>query len=203
MKRFISALLCVFLIQFNVFSQNRVQEQAYPSNELSFAYGYVTYPEIALTLGGALGTALTGGLSRLGEASMLGSFSLDYQHFVHRSISVGGTLAYEHCILRFDSRAGSSESGEAIYNEGERNHIGVISLMPSAKFQWFNTPHFGMYSKLAAGLMLVCSKDEVSPNFAFQATPAGIDFGGRTFRGFLETGFGCQGLLLAGVRFCF
>ena len=118
-------------------------------------------------------------------------------------MAVGAACSYEHYIMRFDKAAGTDEDGNKIYTEGETNHHDMVSIMPSLKLLWFNRPHFSMYSKLAAGLLLHFGGEKPGANVAFQLSPVCADFGGRLCRGFVDLGFGCQGLASAGVRFCF
>jgi len=63
-----------------------------------------------------------------------------------------------------------------------------------------------MYSKLALGVLI--GSDSGEPNdkttaaLGWQASAVGAEFG-SSFRGFVELGFGEQGILLAGLRYKF
>ncbi len=39
------------------------------------------------------------------------------------------------------------------------------------------------------------------PSFGFQVDPIAMEFGGMSFRGFVEAGIGMEGLVKAGVRY--
>ena len=78
--------------------------------------------------------------------------------------------------------------------------------MATSKFIWFNREHFGMYSKVSLGLMLLLgdmNEDKPIPMFAGHVSSVCMEFGGKALRGFLETGYGNQGLLNFGVKFSF
>ena len=63
-----------------------------------------------------------------------------------------------------------------------------------------------MYSKLSLGLMLALdgkNEDKPIPMPAGQVSSVCMEFGGKALRGFLETGWGNQGLLNFGVKFSF
>ena len=80
--------------------------------------------------------------------------------------------------------------------------------MPSVKFNWLRKEHFGMYSSLAAGIMVASlsgSKNGDSDskvNFMGQLTGLGAEFGGQ-LRGFAELGFGERGVFTLGLRYKF
>lgn len=204
MKRILNIIILSILISIftgiESHAQTFVSRQGYefPANEISLSYGYITVPHIAYAFGGIFGTAFSLGLAKVSEINSTGAVALDYQRYVCRSVAVGAVLAYENCAIRFDS-----SDGEGGTIEGERQNSSIISIMPAAKFQWFNCRNVGMYSKLAAGAMMSISKDSSSVGFAFQLSPVCIDFGGCACRGFLEAGLGSQGLVQAGIRYCF
>ena len=56
----------------------------------------------------------------------------------------------------------------------------------------------------AVGVMLALTPDSsVRPLLSAHLSSVGVDFGGRSVRGFAEAGFGSLGLLNGGLRFCF
>ena len=90
--------------------------------------------------------------------------------------------------------------------------------MPSVKFNWLRKDHWGLYSKVAAGVTYAKFNekyyDELGKNiddkatandivFNFQATAIGIEAGSSHVRAFTEFGIGEQGIALAGVRYKF
>ena len=209
MKRFLSlALFAVFASVSMAGAQTHTTRQGYslPDNEISVYYGQGTYTQLSMALGGAFGTAFTFGAARLDELTSTGAIGVEYHRYVHRSIAVGGVFGYEGGTMRFATISGTDENGEPVYDSEASSGSGNYSffqLMPSVAFKWFSLPHVSMYSRIALGAMLGVSGNDTSVSFAFQASPVGIDFGVTRFRGFLEAGFGCQGILTAGLRFCF
>ncbi len=78
--------------------------------------------------------------------------------------------------------------------------------MPAVKYNWLNRDRFSMYSKIALGVLIGidsgADNDKTTAAFAWQASAVGAEFG-NSFRGFLELGFGEQGILVAGLRYKF
>ncbi len=225
MKRLITILIVLTAAVGTMSAQKTyTSKQGYeiPANEFSFSYGRVSLPTFAYTLGGALGSAFTGGLARMSTAVSTGSFGLEYEHYVHPNVALGGLFTYEDYLLGFDTAKGKDADGNRIYEEGQVQNHHVFSIMPSAKFNWFSYEHVSMYSKLAVGMAVyytpevnyTCVDDDGnvqektiegsrSVSYAFQVNPVGVDFGNRNLRGFAELGWGCQGLWIIGLRYCF
>ena len=63
-----------------------------------------------------------------------------------------------------------------------------------------------MYSKLALGVLIGIDSgdhnDKTKAALAWQASAVGAEYG-SAFRGFVELGFGEQGILIAGLRYKF
>lgn len=187
----ILSLLCVPML--GAYAQTFTSKQGYvlPDNEISVSYGALSHVHIGSALGGALGVAFTLGFVDLEELSSTGAFSVEYRRYLHRNVAVGGVFAYEGCSLRFSGNAGTGR-------------YSYLSLMPSVTVKWFSRPHVSMYSKAAVGVMLALTPDSsVRPLLSAHLSSVGVDFGGRTLRGFFEAGFGSLGLLSGGLRFCF
>ena len=153
-------------------------------HELSLGYGLVTLPQSV----NVLAEIVTFSLAQ-SDLSFSGAASLDYHYFPIKHVGVGGTLAYEYGRSPSDSKYTSSHS--------------YITLMPSAKFYWFNRPYFGMYSRIALGATYVCGKYngafEQRWMPAFQLSPIALEAGGRV-RGFVELGYGTSGIFQAGLK---
>ena len=90
-----------------------------------------------------------------------------------------------------------------------------LTLMPAVKFDYLRKKHFGMYSKLAIGATLRTEKvdydsnidakdhDESDFHINWQLSLLGLEAGGQALRGFIELGFGEQGIYVIGVKYRF
>jgi len=196
MKRLIALFLCMTVV-FAGYAKNDKDR-----NEFSINYGQITVPQFAYVFGGALGAAFTLGHFTFDNAHMLGAFGLEYVHYVNNWLGFGGTVLCDY--MTADAYSVASDGTKT--PNGKFN-LGFASLMPEVKFAWFNRPHVGLYSKLAvgAGLTFANNSEDIRENitWAGQITPIGVDFGGESFRGFVEAGVGMQGIACAGVRWLF
>ena len=146
-----------------------------------------------------------------------GPLSLEYFYRISRWISVGGVFTY------INRQKDIVQEKIQIGDFTERYY----ALMPSIKFNWVRSKHFGLYSKLVAGPCLHTKTDKVDsstmiiscgPDYSRttfidhcdeytdrkvgligQVTPLGIEAGGR-LRAFGELGVGIQGVFNAGLR---
>ena len=201
MKRLLSSVALLIISSFACLAQTEESR-----HEISVSYGYLTLPQTvdfisagaATVLGGLyVGIAdvmVSGDLEYLKriDSGGTGSFSLQYLYSLNRTIKLGGTLCYENTW------------GE--WNNGTDYIVHYPAIMATSKFMWFNHEHFGMYSKLSLGLMLALdgkNEDKPIPMPAGQVSSVCMEFGGKALRGFLETGWGNQGLLNFGVKFSF
>jgi hypothetical protein len=149
-----------------------------------------------------------------------GPLSLEYFYRISRWISVGGVFTY------INRQKDIVQEKIQIGDFTERYY----ALMPSIKFNWVRSKHFGLYSKLVAGPCLHTKTDKVDsstmiiscgPDYSRttfidhcdeytdrkvgligQVTPLGIEAGGR-LRVFGELGVGIQGVFNAGLRYQF
>ena len=149
-----------------------------------------------------------------------GPLSLEYFYRISRWISVGGVFTF------INRQKDIVQEKIQIGDFTERYY----ALMPSIKFNWVRSKHFGLYSKLVAGPCLHTKTDKVDsstmiiscgPDYSRttfidhcdeytdrkvgligQVTPLGIEAGGR-LRVFGELGVGIQGVFNAGLRYKF
>lgn len=134
--------------------------------------------------------------------------SLGVEYFYHLSdnpkLAVGGIVTY-------------AQYGEDVIKKSTDQKIGdrtrrYISLMPAMKYYWVNKNSYGVYSKAAAGAMLLTEKSNDDENnktdndskvyFMWQVSAIGFEIGGK-FRGFIEVGVGEQGIVLGGLKYKF
>ena len=169
------------------------QDYKTPSNELSVSWGLASGPMIA----DAFASALTGNTE---YAMQTGTISAQYMHNLNKTLGIGITASFEGL---------SAKKTDAMKEDLSNNYI---NIMPTARAYWFRKSMFGMYSRAAAGVTVNSfdylntqdgktnkdSKTEVG--FAWQVSPVGIEIGNNQVSGFLEGGFGYQGMVIAGVR---
>ena len=201
MKRLLSSVALLIISNFICLAQTDKSRHV-----ISVSYGYVTIPH-AVDIIGTVGGEVLGGLfvgipdvfapgvqeyPKIIDNGGTGGISLQYLYSLNRTIKLGGTVCYE------------STWGE--WSNGSDYIVHYPAIMATSKFIWFNHEHFGMYSKLSLGLMLLLdgkNEDKPIPMLAAQASSVCMEFGGKALRGFLETGWGNQGLFNFGVKYSF
>ena len=165
-----------------------------PKNEFGLTYSQFTVPQFAYIFGGILGVAFTAGHFDFENPLMTGCLGVEYNHWVNNWFGYGGSLFGEYMTANtYTKDSDGNKTKNGTYD------LGFASIMPTVRFRWFNNPHFGMYSKLGAGLGLAFS-DDCEPTFSAQVSPVCMDFGGDSVRGFLELGVGMQGIVSLGVK---
>lgn len=192
MKKYLFIVAALFA---TVFTAN-AEEYETPSDEISVSVGYFTHPHVALTFGDAFGGIIDGDAS---SENSLGSFGVTYMHNLNKRFGLGATTSYEYIYKNA--------------KDGKKYTENFITVMPTVRAYWFRHNHFGMYSRLAAGVALNCSKGYVNGTgeensqtdvlFGFHLAPVSMEFGSSKVSGFLELGWGYQGIVNAGVKFGF
>ena len=129
------------------------------------------------------------------QSGFWGPIGIEYFYHVSPVVGVGAVASIAGC--KYDH-----SSFKANY----------YTVMPAVKFNWLRRDHFGLYSELAAGMIIMQTKvdgtnhsdakEESTTDFMWQATALGVEFG-SAFRGFCELGFGEKGILCAGMRYKF
>lgn len=187
-----------FMTAWNVNAQNENLH-----HELSLSYGLGSIAQLGDGIGE--GIALIFSDKEYDDGFILGPITAEYfYHFNNPRLAIGGSVSYS----KWDSDVLIRNSHEKV-GETKRN---FFSIMPSFKCYWVNKNHFGLYSKVAAGVGFLKNKsknfelnkenDETNTYFMFQASFIGAEFGSK-FRGFAELGVGDQGFALAGIRYKF
>lgn len=196
MKRILISLAVAVFIGAPVVSAQTPESR----NEIALGYGRVTFVDVAHVASGVFATVFTAGYARFDNFRSYGSVNLEYYRTLNKTFSVGAAVSW------FGGAA--DELNKDNVKVGDSKYSG-FALMPAAKVFWFKKQKVAMYSKLAAGVTLLDDYDEESdshsfdPYWAAQVTFAGVQFGGERFRGFVETGSGMQGLVLAGLSCSF
>lgn len=198
MKIKILMVAVAFMTAWNVNAQNENLH-----HELSLSYGVGSIAQVGDGIGE--GIALIFSDKEYDDGFILGPITAEYfYHFNNPRLAIGGSFSYS----KWDSDVLIRNSHEKV-GETKRN---FFSIMPSFKCYWVNKNHFGLYSKVAAGVGFLKNKsknfelnkenDETNTYFMFQASFIGAEFGSK-FRGFVELGVGDQGFALAGIRYKF
>lgn len=192
MKKFFAMVVVAIMTIVNVNAQDELK------HEVGVFYGLGSASDILSTLTSAFAAAAGD------QSSWWGPVGVEYYYHLTPVVGLGAVAEYAKCKAMDDKAkvVGLNET--------------FITVMPSVKFNWLRKKHFGMYSGLSAGVMLLSmsvddkvkasnpdAKDETLTRFMFQATALGAEFGGEQFRGFVEAGFGEKGMLCAGLRYKF
>ena len=163
-------------------------------NEISVEYGQGTIPQGAYLFGGVMGIAFTLGNFTFDNTIMTGTLGVEYNRNVNNWFGYGGLATIEY--MTSDTYTTDSEGNQV--KNGTFN-LGAATLMPTTHFFWFRNPHFGMYSKIGAGVGLAFGSDlSVFP--AFQVSPVCMEFGGDKYKGTFEIGVGTQGIAVLGIK---
>ena len=163
-------------------------------NEFSFEYSQFTIPQGAYLFGGVLGVAFSLGHFSFENTIMTGSFNFEYNRNVNNWFGYGGLTSFEY--ITSDTYSVDSDGNKT---PNDTFNMGVVTLMPTTHFFWFRHPHFGMYSKLGAGVGLVFN-DETSVIPALQLSPVCMEFGSDKYKGIFELGVGTQGIATLGIK---
>lgn len=164
------------------------------ANEVSVTYGMFTAPQVAFSMAGVLGIVFSLGNLTLDNFVMPGQLSAEYYHYFNNVLAVGGCITNDYMMA--DS-----------FNKNKENlgkfKADFISIMPGVKASWFNFQNFGMYSKVNVGIGAEVLSDEITTNLALQVSPVCCEFGKEAWRGFVELGFGMNGIACFGVKHSF
>ena len=156
-------------------------------NEVGVYYGFGSASDIVSTVS----TSITSAFSHSDQSGFWGPVGVDYYYHVTPVVGVGAMASIAGCKWGNDSE----------------NKTKYYTVMPAVKFNWLRKAHFGMYSGLAAGVMIVSDSykgDSKSKAFFMgHVTALGAEFGGQQLRGFTELGFGERGLFTLGLRYKF
>lgn len=178
-------------------------------NEISVSYGTLSNSEWIEAFGEVV-TVMFGGDTKTKNA--FGPMSAEYFRRVSPVVAVGAigsVSSFREDMMKRTTTTSGETTSEKI-GDYTRSYF---SFMPAAKFNWLRKEHFGMYSKIAAGVTFantnmkdtdptVATKKDNNVMFNFQASLIGIE-AGEQLRGFAEFGMGEQGAILLGIRYNF
>lgn len=164
-------------------------------NEIGVYYGLGSTSNIV----GSIGEGIFKGGDQSG---FWGPIGVEYYRHVTPLMAVGAQASIAGC--KWKNTGGGTDDKTTF-----------IAVMPSVKFNWLRKAHFGMYSGLSAGVLILSQKvdkqnagkagtdSQTDAKFIFNVTGIGMEFGGEAFRGFGELGMGEKGILCLGVRYKF
>lgn len=192
------SLKCMAIVALCCFCLGANAQEKEIKHEIALSYGVgpvTTWAKIGRAIGDALFSKLKVDYE---NTSWFGPISAEYFYHVDAPIGIGGIVSFsrDNDDLLVDKQ-----------KQGDRK-TNFITFMPAMKWEYLRRKHFAMYLKAAAGVTLEVVnekyKDEKGTNtsamFNGQLSPLGIEAGGEHVRGFLEVGFGEQGIALAGIR---
>ncbi len=185
LTKLLTAILILTAVNINCYSQK---------NEISVEYSQFTVPQGAYLFGGVMGIAFTAGHFSFENTVMTGALAVEYNRTVNNWFGYGGLTSIEYMTSdTYSTDSDGNKTKNGVFN------LGAFTLMPTTHFTWFRHPHFGMYSKIGAGVGLAFSS-ETSVFPAFQLSPVCMEFGGDKYKGIFELGFGMQGIATLGVK---
>ncbi len=218
MKLISPALLVAFLLSLFLLAPTTVASAAskgkkatwkkdFKQNDWQIGYGYLSCIKIVDALGDVEMSDVTQANVETQNRKTIGAITAQITHRKHRAVSFGIALSYEQtkedCIRSFNKEV-STKVGELTNR--------YISATPLLRFNWFDyCGNVLLYSKLAAGITFIGDKytnmsessydvkSQKQHYFAYQVSPIGFMLVGRKFGGFIEAGFGTQGVVQAGV----
>jgi hypothetical protein len=198
MKRIFVSILIIssLFLSGQAKAQNPYYKQVHP-NDISVSYGF--------SLLSTFGSVVIGSLSNILDiekdisvkpGGTYGVINLGYAYQLNKVVSIGGAAGFNR--LSIDLKDNTGKISPAAVN--------VWTIMSTGKFDWFRTRSdmFGMYSKVGLGVMAVGGSlmEELHKTVWLptgQLSLIGLEVG-KGFSGFMELGFGMQGIAQLGVR---
>ena len=200
MKKMLVLVVAAMMATVSVNAQNDYEQT---KHEIAVSYGYLSNSQWleAVTMSMNI---LEGLEPASGKA--IGPINAEYFYNATKWLGVGAIFSFGQVTTHYNL-AGYDEE---VYTNKNTSY----TVMPAVKFNWFRRAHFGMYSKLGAGLLIYDMKaipvntadktvKQLGLGFNWQATVLGLEFGGVHFRGFVEGGLGEQGVVCGGLRYRF
>jgi hypothetical protein len=181
--------------------ETRAQEQQ-PPHEFSLSYGQIGLSEMFIGMGN-----YTVGGENVDYDNYFGPLNLQYFYRKKpwKLIGIQATYFYDSCGFHYSK---AEDSPDGYMNERNKHHC--FSLMPAVKYNYLRKKHFGMYSGASLGVLMVrynCVRGDVEHTDKymfypiFQLSLLGLEGGGQRLRGFMDIGFGEQGVLQFGLRY--
>ena len=198
MKKFFLMAVAAMMATMSVNAENGYE---YKKHEVALSYGVYSNSQILDFLEN-VNCIMFG--AQLKNEKYFGPVTAEYFYHVNKWLGVGGLFTY-------------GQNKQDVYNLGTKDGKDVfryISLLPAVKFDWFRRKHYGLYSKIGLGATFRNEKYTSDTNAAnndsnadvhlnWQLSALGVEAGGSSLRGFVELGFGEQGIAVIGLRYKF
>ena len=162
-----------------------------PSSSLRFRPGCMIYP----------------------KTDNIGAFYVTYTRRLNMVLGIGVTACFDPIRLNYNDRV-NGES--ALICKVSQN---CFTILPHLKINWLNTKYVNLYSKVAPIGIRYCTykQEEYYPDlyeiqspvdsftdkigYAYQFTPIGVEVGTKQCAGFVQVGFGMEGMISIGFRY--
>jgi len=183
-------LLLLTLVSSNAYAQDQM-------HEISFFAGTGSLQDIAESFGDIFPTIITMGYIREETEMVTPVLGLNYRYHLNKVVSVGATFNYQQFENKFNLLDRSLFTTDTRY----------YTFMGRVDFTYLRRRIFQMYSGVGLGIshQNESGEDVESYNkthFAYQANLVGLRLG-KEVAGFLELGFGCNGIVAAGIAYQF
>lgn len=174
-------------------------------HEVALSYGVITIGQMLDVFSDVVGDVFTLGHATTKNREFTGAIGLQYAFQPVRWLGVGA-------VACFDRSTADVYQKEVQVGTTETNYF---TIMPIAKFNWFDFRIVGMYSKCGFGYTIRSTEgndfreesNTINSNtdgiVAFQISPVCLQVGTPTIRGFAEFGLGSQGVVNVGVKYRF
>lgn len=182
----IVSLLCSVVLGANA------QDYETPSDEISVGWGLLSIPNMAGVLSFAASSIISDDIE-YGMAT--GAITAQYMHNFNDKLGIGISGTYESVKAEHKNIDWTDK---------------YVSIMPTVRYKWLRREKIAVYSRVAAGVLInsyedhsdiLKSEKKTDTEFGWQVSLGGVEYGNKKLSGFLEGGFGYQGMVIAGVRF--
>lgn len=224
MKKIFALIVIVAMFTTNVNAQNKNYYNT--RHEIGVTVGSGATSEIisgladatSMLVSAAVSSVMTGGAAtgyyNYGDAKYIPTITAEYYYHVNKYIGLGGFVGFNgltrDMYVNWNDNVNGTHHKEKSGEATRRN----LSIIPGAKIDWLRMKNFGLYSKAGVGVtfMYEHQKDDEANGLDYSDTTVipninlsllGMEAGSENIRGFIEMGFGEQGILLAGVKYKF
>ena len=142
----------------------------------------------------------------------VGAIFATYTRRLNKVIGIGASYCFDPRFLTYYEKPNTKEG--LICRFGTSSH----TLMFHLKINWLNTKYVNLYSKVGQGIMAwnyhlteyqphlyqieMPSNDFADRiDYAYQFTPIGVEVGTKRCAGFIQCGFGMEGMISIGFRY--